>query len=88
MSHVQHDDTRETPTGKIAMQVEMRRAGRRKRVHHGGTLCSGCYDEPPISGQRYGKKCHAARERKRRAAQAEELKRLRALAQQQGQGHG
>jgi hypothetical protein len=60
------------------MQIALKRAGRRKLVRHGGTLCSGCYAEPPAPGQRYGKRCHAAREKARRAAAAAELKRLRA----------
>ena len=67
----------------IEMQILLKRAGRRKLVRHGGTLCSRCYAEPPMAGQRYGLRCHAAREKDRRAKVSAELKRLRA-AQQEG----
>lgn len=65
--------------GNIEQQIALKRAGRRKLVRHGGTLCSCCYISPPASGQRYCAECH------RKAASAsyrrkqEELKRLRAL---------
>lgn len=70
----------------VEMQIALKRAGRRKLVRHGGTLCSGCYGEPPMAGQRYGLRCHAERERARRAKLSAELKRLR--AQQEGAQNG
>lgn len=54
----------------VAAQIEAKRAGRRDRVYHGKSLCSGCYAEPPMSGQRYGHKCHAAKQRELRARRA------------------
>jgi hypothetical protein len=55
----------------LAVQIDLRRQGKRKTVQHGGTLCSGCYDEPPLPNNRYGKKCHAKHQnewqRKKRA---------------------
>lgn len=44
---------------------------KQRRVYHGKSLCSGCYTEPPMSGQRYGRKCHAAYQRKLRARRAQ-----------------
>lgn len=85
MSDVSHETDSYTVT--VQAQIDQVRAGRRKLVRHGGALCSGCYDEPPMPRQRYGLRCHAAYEAKRRQDQAEELKRLRALAQQ-GATHG
>lgn len=87
MTDVSHET--ESYTATVQAQIEQVRAGRRKLVRHGGKLCSGCYDEEPMDGQRYGKRCHAAYEAKRRQDQAAELKRLRALAQaQEGASHG
>jgi hypothetical protein len=67
----------------IAAQIEERRAGRRKFIHHGGTLCSKCLERPPTSGQRYCNPCHAEANRASRARLSRELKRLRALEQKQ-----
>lgn len=83
------DVSRETPsyTPKVARQIAEKAAGKRKRVMHGGALCSGCYLEPPMKGQRYGKKCHAEIERTRRKRVVEENKRaskvITALGEQQ-----
>src|SRR3954471_3478614 len=55
--------SQQTLSDKIAAQVEMRRAGRRKRVHHGGALCSKCLVQQPISGNRYCRECHNAASR-------------------------
>jgi hypothetical protein len=43
----------------IVAQIRLVAAGRRRTVKHGGLLCSRCYSEPPLPGQRYGKQCHA-----------------------------
>jgi len=43
----------------IEAQIERRRLGFRKRVMHGGTLCSKCYENPPAKSQRYCAKCHS-----------------------------
>lgn len=80
--HVSH----ETPclTSNLAMQIQQRRAGRRQKVHHHGTLCSRCLANPPASERdRYCKLCRAADRRERRRIASEELKRLRALDEQQ-----
>lgn len=55
-------------TLRVTNQIAMRRAGRRKRVYHGGTLCSGCLEAPRAKGQHYCGPCHAARIRAYRAA--------------------
>lgn len=55
-----NDVSQQTVSDKIAAQVEMRRAGRRKRVHHGGALCSKCLARPPIANNRYCRECHNA----------------------------
>lgn len=71
----------------IAMQVEQRRMGKRRKVHHGGTLCSRCLKRPPASAKdRYCNLCRAADRRKRRKFEREELKRLRALEQKLSKG--
>jgi len=70
----------------IAQQIEMKRAGRRKHVHHGGTVCSGCYAEPPLPGQRYGKNCRNKASLASYYRKQDELKRLRALVSQ-GENH-
>lgn len=74
MTDMEHSVSRET---RVEAQVEQALAGRRKRVYHGGSLCSRCYAEPQRPGQRYGKRCHAAYEADRRKKHLEELKRLR-----------
>lgn len=59
--------------GLIA-QLEMLRQGRRKKVDHGGALCSRCYADAPRLNQRYCRACHNQYIRdlraKRRASQA------------------
>lgn len=55
-------------TQNIAAQIEQKRAGRRKLVRHGGTLCSKCLEVPPTKGQKYCPACHAAYEKARRAS--------------------
>lgn len=64
----------------VEAQIEQKRLGRRRKVFHGGTLCSGCYNEPPMPGQRYGANCHSQYEADRRRREREELNRLRAAA--------
>lgn len=78
------DVSRETPSYNcnIDAQIEQVRAGRRKTVRHGGKLCSGCYEEKPVPGQRYCKQCHADYEAERRRSERAELKRLRAESQE------
>lgn len=57
-------------TPAILLQVEQRRAGKRKNVHHHGLLCSKCLEDPPASDRdRYCKKCRAADRRDRRRAE-------------------
>lgn len=51
----------------IAMQVELRRAGRRHRVMHGGTLCSRCLACPPLPSHKYCRLCKRAADRQRLA---------------------
>ena len=51
----------------IAMQVELRRYGRRKRVMHGRTLCSKCLTNPPQATHKYCKPCKRADNRARYA---------------------
>jgi hypothetical protein len=62
--HVSRETVSYTP--EVARQIELKAQGRRKNVKHGGALCSGCYLEPPIPGQRYGKNCHKLYEKNRR----------------------
>lgn len=67
-----HSDLhRVIPPEQVAAQIEQRRAGRRKLVFHGGTLCSHCLDNAPRPGQRTCSKCHAENERARRARSRE-----------------
>ena len=68
---VKHGVHHETPclTPKIAAQVELRRAGMRRKVHHCGLLCSRCLENPPAGpNDRYCRPCRAADRRARRAA--------------------
>lgn len=53
-------DTRETDCSKdaVARQIAAKRAGWRKNIFHGGTLCSKCLAAPPRHGQRYCLPCH------------------------------
>lgn len=57
-----------TRGANLNAQIQMKRAGRRKHVFHGGTLCSKCLEQPPTMGQRYCRGCNAARMRVTRAA--------------------
>lgn len=66
----------------IQVQIAAKRRGDRKNVFHGGALCSGCYDEEPLPGQRYGRKCHRKACNASYHKKQEELKRLRALEEQ------
>lgn len=64
-------------TQTIQAQIEMKRAGRRKHVNHGGTLCSACLDAPPDDGDHYCAPCRAAYMRnwhKKRRLEYHELK--------------
>lgn len=70
--------------GRIAAQIEARRAGHRKMVFHGGSLCSTCLENPPRPNQRDCTECHRKASRDSRARLRAELRRLRALAQQNG----
>lgn len=79
--------SRETERGAdhIAQQIEQKRQGKRKHVRHGGTLCCHCLKRPPISKKdRMCVLCRAADRRRRRKDLAEELRRLRALALENG----
>lgn len=69
----------------IEHQVALKLAGRRKLVRHGGTLCSGCYQEPPLPGQRYGARCHRTAVQK---SYYKKQKRLKALEEQQKLSRG
>ena len=66
----------------IEQQIAAKQRGDRKLVRHGGTLCSGCYAEPPLPGQRYGAECHRIAVRASARRKQEELARLRKLARQ------
>lgn len=71
-------------TSNLVAQIRERRAGRRHKVHHNGTLCSRCLARAPASERdRYCKECRAADRRERRRIAAEEFKRLKALEEQQ-----
>lgn len=70
-----------TLCSNIAAQIEQKAAGRRKRVRHGGTLCSSCYAEPPRQGQRYCLSCHSKRETARKKKQRIPCAGARALAE-------
>ncbi len=67
-------------SSNIEQQIAAKARGDRKIVRHGGTLCSGCYAEPPLPGQRYGAECHRRAVRASAQRKQDELKRLRALA--------
>lgn len=67
-------------TSNIAKQVEQKRAGRRKHVRHGGTLCSKCLEAPPAPRQRYCVPCHNAAQSASYHRRKGELSRLRAMA--------
>jgi hypothetical protein len=77
------DVARETRclTNNIEQQIEQRRAGKRKKVRHGGLLCCGCLSAPPAAPDRYCHDCRAARSRADRRAARAELLRLRQLEQ-------
>lgn len=64
----------------INQQVELRRAGRRKRVMHGKTLCSRCYINPPQATHKYCKPCKAADAKSRRARNKAALESIAAQA--------
>lgn len=49
----------------IDMQIALKRAGRRKLVRHGRTLCSKCLDAPPTAYHRCCRPCKNAWERER-----------------------
>lgn len=75
------NDTCETLSSTdIAMQVELRRAGRRKRVMHGKTLCSRCYINPPQATHKYCKTCKSADAKSRRARNKAAMESVAALA--------
>lgn len=52
----------------LLAQILQKRAGRRKRVKHGGALCSSCYEVPPRPGQGYCADCHSKHENARQKA--------------------
>lgn len=64
MSNVSHETN---CSAKITAQIELKLAGRRKTVRHGGTLCSKCLVNPPRQNQRYCRDCKNADDRARRA---------------------
>ena len=72
----------------VQQQIDQVRQGRRKKVFHSGMLCSKCYEAAPAAGQRYCAECHRQAVADSAERKKAELKRLRALAQQQGQDHG
>lgn len=53
--------TRET----IAAQIELKRAGRRKLVRHGGALCCRCLHAPPLPYHGYCRQCRNTRDREK-----------------------
>lgn len=63
----------------IRAQIDQKISGNRRRVFHGGTLCSGCYAEPPLPGQRYGIQCKRKAAREFYHKKQEEFRRLKAL---------
>lgn len=67
----------------ISEQIILKRAGRRKNVRHGGTLCCKCYVAPPALGQRYCRKCHNTAQL---ASYHRKQARLKALEDQQSKG--
>jgi hypothetical protein len=83
VSHETHCGTNHIAEG-IEAQIAARRAGKRKHVRHGGTLCCHCLERPPISkSDRMCHECRKADRKARRQAAKLELKRLRALEEQQ-----
>lgn len=46
-----------TLSSKIVAQIEQRKLGNRHRVDHGGTLCSKCYEVPPLPSHKYCQAC-------------------------------
>lgn len=88
--------SQETPsyTPSVAQQIAQKAAGRRKKVMHGGSLCSGCYVEPPLPGQRYGRNCHNQYEKdrrlrvKQRAAENQNTSKGKDHGQSEGSGRG
>jgi uncharacterized paraquat-inducible protein A len=65
-------------TEKIAMQIKQRRAGLRRNVRHGGTLCSGCLECPPQENDAYCPRCRASAAKQHRDKIKQELVALRA----------
>lgn len=73
----------------IQRQIEQKRAGRRRKVHHHGQLCSKCLENPPRApGDRYCAECRKIVMREHRRARTQELKRLKALEQLVKQSKG
>lgn len=50
----------------VQAQLEERAAGKRKNIHHGGTLCCGCHQVPPVRNGKYCKPCRNAYDARRR----------------------
>lgn len=63
----------------IQAQIEARRAGRRKKVFHGGLLCSCCLETAPDLPDRYCHDCRNKYSAQRKRDERAELKRLRQL---------
>lgn len=55
-------------SANITAQIEMKIAGRRKQVRHGGTLCSKCLINSPRPKARYCRTCKNADDKQRRDA--------------------
>lgn len=87
MSDAVSRETRCLPSN-IALQVEQKLAGKRKHVRHGGALCSGCLQNPPLPTGRYCRKCRNAHSKDAKKREREELKRLRAQVEGQKDGEG
>jgi hypothetical protein len=64
----------------IQRQIDLRAAGRRKNISHGGTLCSKCLVNTPRPGQRYCKPCRNADDYARRARNKSALESAAAIA--------
>ena len=77
--NVSHETLCLTPA--IKAQIEQRRAGVRKKVHHHGLLCSKCLEKPPASeNDRYCKRCRADDRKERRRIAKEANARNAAIA--------